>query len=152
MARGGERTPSRPAPVSGPGALSKRTDGQPLRTPTGMGYGEAGALEQLQRAAPLSATPGGDTPVPTAGGGGAAPVNVTGFGEPTQQPGTPVTAGAALGPGPGLEALGLPQQPSEDLKALIGYLPVLEFMANQPGASHAARNLVRTLKGMNVSS
>lgn len=154
MARGGERTPSRPAPVSGPGALARRTDGgpgQPIRVPTGGSYGEAQSLEQLQRAAPLSSSPGGETPETTPGGGGAAPVQVTGFDAPTQQPGVPVTAGASLGPGPGVEALGLGNQPSDDMKALLGYLPVLEFMANQPGASAAARNLVRSLKGMQTS-
>lgn len=148
MASGGYRQPSSPAPVSGPGALSKRTDGgpsQPVRAPSGGAYGDRQELEQLQQAAPLSASPGG-------GAGAPAPVDVTeglvGFGEPTQMPGEPVTAGAALGDGPGLEALGLPNQPAEDVKRLIQYLPTLEHMANQPGASKAARNLVRQLKGM----
>lgn len=152
MARGGPRTPANPAPVSGPGALSQRTDGgpgkQPIRTPTGMPYGEGGALAQLQKGAPLAASPGGNTPVSPPGGAGPAgpPPNVTPFGAPSQQPGTPVTAGAAAGPGPGPEALGIPNAPSADMKALLGYLPVLEFMANQPGASSASRNLVRDLK------
>lgn len=152
MARGGPRTPTNPAPVSGPGALSQRTDGgpgkQPLRTPTGMPYGEGGALTQLQKGAPLAASPGGAT-TPQAGGAGPAgpPANVTPFGAPSQQPGTPVTAGAAAGPGPGPEALGIPSAPSADLQALVAYLPVWEHMANQPGASQAARNLVRQIKG-----
>lgn len=148
MARGGYRQPGSPAPVSGPGALSKRTDGgpgQPVRAPSGGAYGERQNLEQLQQAAPLSASPGGDVGAPE-------PVDPTeglvGFGEPSQMPDEPVTAGAALGAGPGLEALGLPNQPDEDMKRLVGYLPVLEHMANQVGASKAARNLVRQLKGM----
>jgi hypothetical protein len=70
-----------------------------------------------------------------------------GLGAPTENPGEPVTAGAELGAGPGPEALGLSQQPDEDLQRLIKYLPVLEHMANQPGASKAARNFVRSLKG-----
>lgn len=148
MARGGYQRPANPAPVSGPGALSQRTDGgpgkQPLRTPTGLPYGEGQALTDLQRAAPLAASPGGTTP--TTPGAGLGPVSVTGFGEPTQQPATPVTAGAAAGAGPGPEALGLPDQPSDDMQRLMAYLPVLEFMANQPGASAASRNLVRDLK------
>jgi hypothetical protein len=146
MASGGYRQPSSPAPVSGPGALSRRTDGgpgQPVRAPSGGAYGERQNLEQLQQAAPLAETPGGDA---------AAPVDVTadlvGFGAPTQMPDEPVTAGAAMGPGPGLEALGLPNQPDQDMRNLIKYLPVWEHMANQPGASKAARNLVRQLKGM----
>ena len=44
--RGGYRQPSNPAPVSGPGALSARTDGgagnskQPIRRIPGQAYGE----------------------------------------------------------------------------------------------------------------
>lgn len=147
MPSGGYRQPGSPAPVSGPGALSKRTDGgpgQPVRAPSGGAYGDRQNLEQLQQAAPLSASPGGDVGAP-------APADVTegliGLGEPTQLPDEPVTAGAALGEGPGLEALGLPNQPGEDMKRLVAYLPVLEHMANQPGASKAARNLVRQIKG-----
>ena len=146
MASGGYRQPSSPAPVSGPGALSKRTDGgpgQPVRAPSGGAYGERQNLEQLQQAAPLSASPGGEAaPV------GDVTADLVGFGAPTQMPDEPVTAGAALGAGPGLEALGLPNQPDADMRNLIMYLPVLEHMANQPGASKAARNLVRQLKGM----
>lgn len=110
-----------------------------------MAYGEAGALEQLQRAAPLAASPGGETAVPV-GGGGPSPANLTPFGAPTQQPGTPVTSGASIGPGPGTEALGLPNPPSDDLESLMNYLPVWEVMANMPGASIASRNFVRELK------
>ncbi|MET9385313.1 hypothetical protein ABZY09_30635 [Streptomyces sp. NPDC002928] len=149
MARGGYRQPGNPAPVSGPGALSQRTDGgpgQPVRAPSGGKYGERQALEQMQQAAPLSASPGGDVGAPqpaqdiTAG--------LVGLDAPTQEPNTPVTAGAAMGEGPGLEALGLPNAADQDLRRLIAYLPVFEHMANQPMSSKSARNLVRTLKGM----
>lgn len=148
MARGGYRQPGNPAPVSGPGALSKRTDGgpgQPVRTPSGGAYGERQELEQLQQAAPVSASPGGDVGAPQ-------PADITeglvGFDAPTQEPDTPVTAGAAMGDGPGLEALGLPNEADQDLQRLVMYLPVFEHMANQPGSSKSARNLVRQLKGM----
>jgi hypothetical protein len=73
---------------------------------------------------------------------------LVGFDAATQEPGTPVTAGAGMGEGPGLEALGLPNAPDEDLRRLVGYLPVFEHMANQPNSSKAARNFVRQLKGM----
>ncbi|WP_327719887.1 hypothetical protein OG381_34430 [Streptomyces sp. NBC_00490] len=66
----------------------------------------------------------------------------------TQEPGTPVTAGAALGEGPGLEALGLPNEVDQDMRRLVMYLPYFEHMANQPGSSKSARNMVRMLKGM----
>lgn len=148
MARGGYRQPGNPAPVSGPGALSKRTDGgpsQPVRAPSGGKYGERQALEQMQQGAPVSASPGGDVGAPE-------PADLTadlvGFDAPTQMPDTPVTAGAELGDGPGLEALGLPNEPDDDMRRLVAYLPVFEHMANQPGSSKSARNLVRQLKGL----
>ena len=84
-----------PVGVSGPGAMSQRTDIQPMRAPTGLPYGEAGALMQAQRQAPLPESGPQTTPPPT-------------LAEPTQRPGQPVTAGAAAGPGPGPEAL-MPQ-------------------------------------------
>jgi hypothetical protein len=148
MARGGYRQPGNPAPVSGPGALSQRTDGgpgQPVRVPSGGAYGERQSLEQMQQGAPLSASPGGDVGAPQ---GGDVSDGLVGFDAPTQAPDTPVTAGAAGGEGPGPEALGLPNEPDEDLRRLVAYLPVFEHMANQPGSSKAARNLVRQLKGM----
>jgi hypothetical protein len=46
-----------------------------------------------------------------------------------------------------MEALNLSDQKSEDLQRLGDWMPVLEFMANQPGASWAMRNYVRQVKG-----
>jgi len=152
MAKGGARQPSNPAPVSGPGALSRRTDGgpgdakQPIRVPTGGDYGDATQLMKLQQGAPLAASPGGNIDLSTLLGGGGD--EVTPLGAPTQQPNTPVTDGAALGPGAGLEALGLSDQKDSDMQRLLQYLPVFEHMAEQPNSSRSARNLVRQLKGM----
>jgi hypothetical protein len=81
-----------PVGVSGPGALSQRTDIQPLRSPTGLPYGESGALTDLQRQAPLPESNPASPPPPR-------------LSDPTTNPSQPVTAGAARGPGPGLEAL-----------------------------------------------
>lgn len=149
MAKGGYRQPENPAPVSGPAQLSRRTDGgpgdsQPIRVPTGGSYGDATALMKLQQAAPLAAAPGGDAN-PLAG---LAVPETTPFGAPSQQPDVPVTDGAAVGAGAGLEALGLTPPKDADMERMIQYLPVFEHMANQPGASKSARNLVRQLKGM----
>ncbi|MBA2951428.1 hypothetical protein [Streptomyces himalayensis] len=116
-----------------------------MRAPSGGAYGERQALEQMQQAAPVSASPGGDVGAPQAAD---LTADLVGFDAPTQEPETPVTAGAELGDGPGLEALGLPNQPDDDMRRLVAYLPVFEHMANQPGSSKAARNLVRMLKGM----
>ena len=84
-------------PVSGPGALSQRSDTQAITTPTGMPYGEAGALRAAQQAAPLPATP---TP------------NVIDLAAPSQRANEPVTAGADAGPGPDSSILRQPGPPA----------------------------------------
>ena len=92
MARG---APKKPAPVSGPGKLARRTDGgpgsetQPLRVPTGGDYGAAKASEDQQQAAPLAA---GGTPT---GGGGApiSPPSPNGVFGPTERPNVPLNTG-----------------------------------------------------------
>ncbi len=89
---GGYRRPENPAMVSGPGALSKRTDGgpgQPVTPLTGLGYGENQALNAMQGAAPMAdATEG------------AAP-RITPLSAPSARPQEPITHGAPFGPGPG---------------------------------------------------
>lgn len=89
MARGGYRKPNNPAPVSGPGALSRRTDGGPTQGAMEMPasqYGERKQLQELQTSAKMA---GNTTPQR----------KVTGLFEPTQRPQEPVTAGAPVGPG-----------------------------------------------------
>jgi hypothetical protein len=103
--RGGYRQPRNPAPVSGPGRLSRRTDGGPQQTTqpmTGMGYGENAEFNAMQGGAPLAATPSVSNArarktSPT-GQGGAAAVPLF---SPTGFPEEPITAGASIGPGPG---------------------------------------------------
>lgn len=113
--KGGYQAPSKPAPVSGPGRLAKRTDSQPIRELPNAEYGGAAEFRTLQQQAPLPKTPA----VPSASGGGAAGgPSPVGFGDPTSRPDEPVTAGADLGPGPGMAALGLPD-PNDDLRARL---------------------------------
>lgn len=87
--RGGYQPPQNPAPVSGPGALSARTDGgpgnqrQPIRVAPGQPYGERQAMEELQGSAPMAAAGGG---APPAQQGAPPPMDLTG---PTMRP-TPV--------------------------------------------------------------
>lgn len=103
---GGKRTPSRPAPVSGPGQLSQRTDGGPQQVQadmTGMPYGENAEFNTMQSMAPMSASPSARSPRASArqaksmGGG----MSATPLFAPTQRPDEPVTAGAPFGPGDG---------------------------------------------------
>lgn len=98
--------PNSPAPASGPGALSRRTDGgpaQPLRDLPNAQYGEAKTFRELQQGAPLAQS----SPLPSTGSpvGGGSP-SVIPLNAPTTRPDEPVTAGSAFGPGPGPEALG----------------------------------------------
>jgi|DEB0MinimDraft_6_1074348.scaffolds.fasta_scaffold14966_1 hypothetical protein len=101
---GGARTPRNPAPVSGPGQLSRRTDGGPQQTTvpmTGMAYGENADFNDMQSAAPMAAAPSVSNTrtrntSPTGQRAAATPLF-----SPTQRPDEPVTAGAPFGPGPG---------------------------------------------------
>jgi hypothetical protein len=132
--------------VSGPGPMSKRTDiGDVQKTQDlpNADYGEQQAYQAQQSGAPLAADSG---QAPASAGGGAPSAPVVPMGAATNNPGEPVTSGAASGPGPGLASLGLPNQPGQDMAKLQGYLPVLNFMGTQPNASWAIRNLVRDVK------
>jgi len=88
------RTNSQAKPVSGPGALSQRTDMMTNSDPNV--YGDRKATEELMSSAPMAKQR--QVPQP----------NVTGLFAPTEMPNEPVTAGSPLGAGPGIEALNLP--------------------------------------------
>lgn len=100
---GGMRRPSAPAPVSGPGALSQRTDGGPAKPAyvNGLPYGEGQDFYDLQTSAPLGAS-NAASPRMTRGansqGGASSPTPLL---APTARPDEPLTAGAPFGPGAG---------------------------------------------------
>jgi hypothetical protein len=88
--RGGYRQPNNPAPVSGPGMLSQRTDGgaidgmtQPIQNYTGGAYGNNKSMREQQEGASLYATPEMAMP------------NVTPLGAPTEFPDEPDSTGAS---------------------------------------------------------
>lgn len=98
MARGGYRKPNNPAPVSGPGALSQRTDGgategftQGQATYTGLPYGQNKEINQQQSQAPMAA---------------AAMPPILSLSEPSMRPDEPMTTGINMGAGAGREAMG----------------------------------------------
>jgi hypothetical protein len=99
--RGGYRRPENPAPVSGPGAMSQRTDGQGARYMAGGEYGEGQEMMDLQASAPMSKAPA--APRPRTGRQVAAEemARPTPLFAPTERPDEPITAGAPFGPGPG---------------------------------------------------
>lgn len=152
MASGGYHPPQNPAPSSGPGALSRRTDGgpsQPMRELPNAEYGAGKEFRELQQGAPLPqapATPRPPAPSPSPqGGGGPA---VVPFNAPSSRPGEPVTSGADLGAGPGSDALGLPDATEQDLSAMRSRMPALELIAGHPGTDKQVRNAIRRLRGM----
>lgn len=146
MAQGGPRTPSNPAPVSGPGRLSQRTDGgpsQPVRDVTGLAYGEGQALSQVQAAAPMAA--GGVAP-PAMPDIGLADMSPNMF-DPTNHPDRPVTNGMGFGPGAGPEALAVPSSgngPSQ--MRLVNALPTLLRAAESPDVTPEFRSLVALIR------
>lgn len=116
---GGYQKPGSPAPVSGPGALSRRTDGgpaQPVRDLPNAQYGEAAEYRTLQQSAPLQKAPSVPSSPTPGGTGGPA---LVGLGEASQYPDQPVTNGAALGAGAGVDALGLPLDDRADVRARL---------------------------------
>ena len=134
------------ADVAGPGQFSKRTDkavAEANRSLPNAGYGEQQEYQSAQQ--------GMQKPQEVNVQGmnfndlfGPADQNVIGLNEPSQMPSTPVTDGADAGAGADSSVLSSSQKDSN--QTMIAYLPALEFMANQPGSSDAARNLIRNLK------
>lgn len=116
--QGGYRQPNNPAPFSGPGALSQRTDGgategmsQPQQQYTGMAYGENKNINDQQSQAPLAGNPIG---------------KITPLSAPTLTPHIPLSHGVDSGPGAGSEVMRglLPNQvpPVQNtLKTLMQY-------------------------------
>ena len=105
--RGGTRVPNNPAPVSGPGALSARTDGgptQPAKYMPGLGYGQGGQNYSNQVSAPLAGNPMSS---PTGQGMSGEPemVQPTSLDAPTQFPDEAGTSGIDRGPGGGSELM-----------------------------------------------
>lgn len=133
-------------PVSGPGQFSQRTDkavSDASRSLPNAQYGENKDYQDQKAGADMAQSQD-VTGMNFNDLFGNPASRVTGLGEGTSQPGTPVTSGAAAGAGPGTEALTGPQNP--DNQNMAAYLVALEFMANQPGSSDSARNLVRQMK------
>jgi hypothetical protein len=120
--RGGYQQPSHPAPVSGPGALSQRTDGgptQPAKYISGLPYGQGQTTYDQQTSAPMA---GRDAAQPTLQLPQPTPLMA-----PTERPDEPVTAGINSGPGPGSEVMmDRPNQSytlTQTLQQLIKYDP-----------------------------
>jgi len=132
-------------PVSGPGQFSKRTDTAVSNANNSLPnsqYGENADYQDLKASAPMANSGAIASSFNSMFGNPAQ--NVVGLNADTQMPDVPVTDGAAAGPGQGPSALSSSQ--STQNQYMASYMVALEFLANQPGSSDAARNLVRQIK------
>lgn len=134
---GGDRTPRKPAAVSGPGALSGRTDGQAQRVASGGEYGSRKEMEAIQSGAPMAEASGAPTP---------APPPPTPLGAPTTRPDEPVTAGADVGPGMGAMEAGIMSDDAGTIEQLRPLLRSMESIANLPSSTPQFRTFVRKLR------
>lgn len=149
--------PQNPAGVSGPGPLSRRTDGgaaQALQKLPDAKYGENAQFQSLQQGAALSASPGP--------AGQAEPFDlnnlppnpaaqqVVPLSAPSQRPNEPVTNGAALGPGAGASAVtSQPMQAAQqDMGKIQQAMPFIQMLANMPDANASTRMFVNLVNGM----
>ena len=111
------------AGAAGPGKFSKRTDG--MRLPSAA-YGEGVETAAIQSGAPLAKTP--DVRPQSRSEMGMAPSQVqqklVGLFEPTQRPDEPITAGIAMGAGPGPEVLGMQPARAKLSDTLAKLLPL----------------------------
>ena len=157
---GGKRTPRNPAPVSGPGKLSRRTDGGPAQVNaqmTGMAYGENKDFMQIQEGASMAASPRprGAAQAPQGSsmgvmgamsGGGSAPL----FSE-SQRPDEPVTAGAPFGPGAGPSGdpnMSVDKMADMDRKVISKYLPSMMGMVARGDTPEGFNRFVRHLRNL----
>lgn len=149
---GGYRQPANPAPVAGPGNLSRRTDGGPadkrrqaVAQLPDAGYGEQAQYRGIQQAAPIQKV----EPTAAAPTGAQGPLPLP-LDAPSTRPNEPVTAGADAGPGAGSDVLGLFNEndaAANDLNYLIRYLPSFQAMAdNTPNVNPRFLALVRYLR------
>lgn len=148
---------NKPAMTSGPGALSRRTDGGPaskqaIRYVAGMpNYGDGQALMDMQASAPMAKTnnPPASAPVSSMQsqqGGQAQPMPqqpIVPLTAGTQRPNEPVTAGAAGGAGPGISALGF--TPGQIAPGGQSAKDAVSALASHPDASPELQRLAQLL-------
>lgn len=109
------------AGAAGPGKFSVRTDG--LNLPS-QSYGEGVETQAIKSGAPMARTPDVRGATNTEVRQAAQQADVVPLFAPTQRPEEPITAGIALGAGPGPEIMGMrPQQTEKYSDTLAKLLP-----------------------------
>lgn len=139
--RGGRRVPNNPASYSGVGKNSRRTDGQPIRTPnvqdsTDLTQGDRAKLEAGQRIAPLGRTPQPQVSVnhrpqvsPELGPSGTTPLPQHLMEMPSTRPNEDVLTPASS-----------PIDPDDDKEF------VLQVLASAPWGNDAVRRMLSDLR------
>jgi hypothetical protein len=150
--KGGLQRPANPAPVSGPGKMSQRTDGGPgqaQRDLTGGDYGDGKDFREIQSGAPMAQAPS----APPMGAGPGAGSQVAPPGDlfrASERPDEPLTEGAPFGPGAGPEALSNPQAGQAtidaDMAIIQSHMPQLLEAAQRPDAPAGFKSFVRRLR------
>jgi hypothetical protein len=142
MPRGGYRKPNNPAPVSGPGALSRRTDGGPVQAAKEMSaggkYGERKALQELQQSAPMQGNSIPSVPTPSIS---APRTPVTNLFAPTERPNEPITAGAPTGAGRTPEPVG-------QYAMIEKYMPQLDVLASRDDSPESFKIFLGLVKNI----
>lgn len=129
-------------PVSGPGQFSQRVDkavGEANHQLPNADYGEQAQYQEQLQAAPMAQSADFSSMF------GNPASRVIGFDQDSQMAETPVTDGAELGPGAGMEAIAAPP-PDPKMQQMRAWVPALEWMANQPNSGDSARGLLRQVK------
>jgi hypothetical protein len=106
------------AGVSGPGKFSKRTDGLSFESTE---YGSGVENAAIKAGAPLAKTP--DVRATSRSEMGMAPSQITPLYAPSERADEPITAGIAMGPGPGPEIMGATQIRVKTSDTLAKLLP-----------------------------
>ena len=155
--KGGYQRPTSPAPVSGPGSLSQRTDGGPAskqaaRYISGLPYGQGNEMMATQMAAPMEAT-SSPSPVSASQIAGqpqqqaqpsAEPMPVIPLNAPDQFPDNPITHGADAGPGPDMSSLNLR---SPEVASYQNSKDYIQALARNSDASPALKSLAARFNG-----
>lgn len=139
---GGYKKPNNPAPVSGPGALSQRTDGGPTQAAKympGLEQGQGQINMANQMAAPLAGTV---SPVDTASLMPALPP-LTPLTAATERPQEPQSLGMPFGNTPGLEILNLPNATQtqyvsaksviDEVASAVDASPMMKYLSQRTG-------------------
>ena len=136
---GGYKKPSNPAPVSGPGALSQRTDGGPTqaaRYMPGLEQGQGQVNMANQMAAPLAGTQSVPDAMP------ALPPLIP-LTEKTQRPQEAQSLGMPFGDTPGPEILNLPnpiqtqyvsaKSVIDEVASAVDASPMMKYLSQRTG-------------------